>query len=361
MPLKCRCANRFVLCYPRFVPAIHDYAGSGPPHRCQGEPPELVAIIGYGNQGSAHAKNIRDDGTQVVVGGRTGSDSLLLARRDGFDTCDGPEVVRGADLVVFAIPDSVHGAVCPRYLRAMPDGAVAGFLHGFSVYFRQVSVPKRLGCALVAPKGPGAALRERYQEGMGIPCLLAIAEGGPDPAKTRAITYGWADAIGCGRAGIVETSFKDEAETDLFGEQAVLCGGLIALIRGAYETLVDAGYPPLLAYTECCHEVKQIADLICDQGIAAMTKAISPTAKFGALVASERILDEHLRSHMRELLAAVRDGSFAERLASDSRDGSPLLAEFDRRLAAHPMEAEGTALRAMLPWLRRAKPSEAHG
>lgn len=183
---------------------------------------------------------------------------------------------------------------------------------------------------------------------------MAVGQGGPDAARTRSVALAWANFIGCGRAGIVETTFKEEAETDLFGEQAVLCGGILALVRAAYETLVAAGYPPLLAYTECCHEVKQIADLVCDRGIAGMTQAISPTAKFGAMVAAERLDDAHLRSTMRELLENIQNGSFAKALAHDAASGSPKMAAFDRALAAHPLEAEGQRVRAMLPWLRTA-------
>lgn len=259
----------------------------------------------------------------------------------------------GHDLVAFSLPDSVHGEVCPPYLDAMEHGSVAGFLHGFSVHFGLVRVPAPIGVVMVAPKGPGTALRERFLQGMGIPCLLAIHQGGSDPMRTRNIADVWAAGIGCTRAGLVETTFKDECETDLFGEQSVLCGGMLALMRAAYETLVEAGYPPLLAYTECVHEVKQVADLVCDRGIVGMSRAISPTAKFGAMVASERIDDARLRATMRGILAEVRDGSFARNLIDDARSGGAALAAFDSALASHPMEREGEKVRAMLPWLRK--------
>ncbi len=257
--------------------------------------------------------------------------------------------------MVFAVPDSAHATVCPPYFKAMTAATVAGFLHGFSLHFGLIAPPTSLGCALVAPKGPGTALRQRFLEGTGIPCLLAVRASPDHVARTTAIAHAWAHAIGCGRAGIVETSFKDEAETDLFGEQAVLCGGLIALIRAAYETLVEAGYPPLLAYTECCHEVKQIADLVCDRGIAAMADAISPTARFGALEASARLDDAALRAHMRSMLASIQDGSFASRLAADADAGNPKLRSFSEDLLKHPMEPIGERVRAMLPWLAQGK------
>ena len=277
---------------------------------------------------------------------------MLRAQADGFQTLGSPDEAAWAELVVFALPDAAHALACPPYLTAMADGSVAGFLHGFSVHFGLVTPPDRIGCALVAPKGPGTALRERYEQGTGIPCLLAVHAQAALVDHTRRVAHRWADAIGCARAGIVETSFKDETETDLFGEQAVLCGGLLALIRAAYETLVEAGYPPLLAYTECCHEVKQIGDLICERGLAGMAQAISPTARFGAMEASARLDDGALRTQMRALLRSVHDGSFAARLSRDAEKGSPALRTFENALERHPMEHQGERLRAMLPWLR---------
>ncbi len=311
-----------------------------------------VAVIGYGNQGRSHALNLRESGISVAVGGRSGSRALQLARDEGFAAHSSVEVVAEADLVIIALPDEVHTECCPPLLDAMKSASVIGFLHGFSLHFGQVTVGKGRGVVLVAPKGPGTALRARFLEGMGIPCLLAVHQGGDDPIRTEALAMGWAHGIGSARAGIIRTTFRDEAETDLFGEQAVLCGGLCELIKAAYETLVEAGYPPLLAYTECCHEVKQIADLICDRGMAGMGEAISNTARFGAEVAGERLIDGSVRARMREVLREIQDGSFAAQMIADSATGSPRLRAARSATAAHPMEGAGREVRALLPWLK---------
>ncbi|MSQ90381.1 MAG: ketol-acid reductoisomerase [Phycisphaerales bacterium] len=311
-----------------------------------------VAIIGYGNQGRPHALNLRESGISVVVGGRRGSVARRNAEEDGFFTLDGAQAAAMAELVIVALPDLVHAEVCPTLICAMEPTAVLGFLHGFSVHYGAVVVPESHGVVLVAPKGPGTALRERFKEGFGIPSLLAVHQGGADPARTEALAIGWAQGIGSDRAGIIRTTFRDETETDLFGEQTVLCGGLSELIRVAFETLVEAGYPPLLAYTECCHEVKQIADLICDRGIAGMGEAISTTARFGALDAGARVIDDSVRIRMRAVLRDIQDGSFAKRMGQDAAAGSPRLVKATRTTADHPMEKSGRELRAMLPWLK---------
>ncbi|MSR68844.1 MAG: ketol-acid reductoisomerase [Phycisphaerales bacterium] len=311
-----------------------------------------VAVIGYGNQGRSHALNLRDSGVCIEVGGRNGSPALANAHSDGFRPLSSELAVADADLVIVALPDEVHGALCPMLLGAMKPSGVIGFLHGFSVHFGMVAVAKNRGVVLVAPKGPGTALRERFLQGIGIPSLLAVHQGGDDPGRAEALALGWAHGIGSARAGIVRTTFRDEAETDLFGEQAVLCGGLCELIKAAYETLVDAGYPPLLAYTECCHEVKQIADLICDRGMAGMGSAISNTARFGGAASGERLIDSSVRTRMREVLADIQSGAFAARMVSDTEAGSPRLHAARSLAADHPMEESGRAVRALLPWLK---------
>ncbi len=295
---------------------------------------------------------MRESGILVEVGGREDSASMRSAQRDGFETKPSEALVRTADLVILALPDEVHGTLCPPLLREMKPSGVIGFLHGFSVHFGQVAIAKDRGVVLVAPKGPGTALRERFLQGMGIPALLAVHQGGGDPARTDALAVGWAHAIGSSRAGIVRTTFREEAETDLFGEQAVLCGGVCELIKSAYEILVEAGYPPLLAYTECCHEVKQIADLICDRGMAGMGDAISNTARFGGAEAGARIIDDSVRARMREVLGEIQSGAFASRMVADTAAGSPRLRAARASSAAHPMEASGSAVRALLPWLK---------
>lgn len=317
---------------------------------------EVVAVIGYGNQGRAHCLNMRESGLRVVVGGRTESQSCKSARDSGFEVTTPCRAVAQAKLVVFALPDDIHGEVCPEIFAAMPRGSIAGFLHGFSVHFGCVKVPPELGAVLVAPKGPGTALRQRFQEGMGIPSLLAVHQGGAAPDETRRVAFAWAHAIGSATAGIIETTFREETETDLFGEQVVLCGGLTRLVYEAYETLVAAGYPPLLAYTECCHEVKQIGDLICDRGIAGMQRAISTTAHFGSIDAGNRVIDASVRTRMEGVLRDIQDGSFAARMIKDSKEGGPIRRRARAAALEHSIEKSGEEVRAMLPWLKHAQP-----
>lgn len=310
-----------------------------------------VAVIGYGNQGRAHALNLRDSGVSVCVGATAESRGFARAEEDGFSPRDAANAVAAADLVVTALPDTLHARLVPPLLESMPPSAVIGFLHGFSVRFQLVTLPKSRGAVLLAPKGPGTALRQRYLDGMGIPALLATTDS-TNAAAAELLGLGWADAIGCTRAGVVRTTFAAEAETDLFGEQSVLCGGLMGLIRAAYETLVEAGYPPLVAYMECAHEVKQIADLVCDRGIDGMLGAISPTARFGAVDAAPRIVDDALRERLKAMLGSVQDGSFAKRLASETASGWPKTSEVRRELHASGIESAGREVRALLPWLR---------
>jgi ketol-acid reductoisomerase len=312
---------------------------------------KAVAIIGYGNQGRAHALNLRDSGVSVVIGATADSRGFARAEADGFQPRDAASASSEADLVIAALPDTQHARLIPPLLEAMPNHAIIGFLHGFSVHFQLVSLPADRGLALLAPKGPGTALRGRYLEGMGIPALLATREGAQAGAA-ELVAIGWADGVGCTRAGIVRTTFAAEAETDLFGEQAVLCGGLMGLIRAAYETLVEAGYPPLVAYMECAHEVKQIADLVCDRGLDGMLGAISPTARFGAVDAAPRIVDDAVRERLRAMLVSVQDGSFAKRLEAETTAGWPKTSDLRRDLHTSGIEAAGCDMRALLPWLR---------
>ncbi len=341
-----------VLCYDFFVSETEIVSNSEVARGAELLANSRVAVIGYGNQGRSHALNLRESGVAVEVGGREGSAGIASAQREGFAARASEAVVKNADLVIVALPDEVHGALCPPLLAAMKPEGVIGFLHGFSVHFGQVAIAKDRGAVLVAPKGPGTALRERFMQGMGIPALLAVHQGGNDPVRTAALAVGWAHGIGSARAGIIRTTFRDEAETDLFGEQTVLCGGLIELIKAAYEILVEAGYPPLLAYTECCHEVKQIADLICDRGMAGMGSAISNTARFGAADAGERIIDPSVRARMREVLGDIQSGAFAARMVADTAAGSPKLHAARAETAEHPMEESGRSVRALLPWLK---------
>lgn len=312
---------------------------------------KTVAIIGYGNQGSAHACNLRDSGITVRIANRRESENGLRAVRDGFDPLPIAEAVTGADLVIIALPDELHGdlyvsAIAPN----LSPGATIGFIHGYSIRFGLVKPAAEVGVVMVAPKGPGSTLRQRFLEGYGLPCLLAVYQDSPaGDAETLALA--WANGIGCARSGIIYTTFADEAETDLFGEQAVLCGGMTWLILAAFETLVDAGYPPELAYVECCHEVKQVADLVYERGIAGMTKAISNTAEFGAYHAGPMVVDESVRRRMAELLQQIRSGEFAARMNEDHSTGFHWFAKQRESIQQHAIESAGVEVRALMPWL----------
>jgi ketol-acid reductoisomerase len=314
---------------------------------------KTVAIIGFGNQGRAHAMNLRDSGIKVIVGGRTGSVAREAARNEGFPQCDAAHAASEAALVALCVPDHVAGEVWATVRPAMRAEAVAGFVCGAPLRYGLVTAPPERGIVMVAPKGPGATLRMRFSMGQGIPALLAVHSPGADPQRTRALALAWAAGIGCGRSGVIETTAAIEAETDLFGEQAVLCGGMVHLMQVAYDTLVTAGYPPEIAYIECIHELKQIADLLYEHGMAGMRERISPTAAFGIDEAGPVIVDDRTRAAMQILLARVRDGSFFEALMADQREGGRRLREGRDAAAAMPLEDSGSTVRAMMPWLAR--------
>ena len=271
-----------------------------------------IAIIGYGNQGKAHAQNLRDSGFTVTVGARHPEE----AKNDGFETtviCEAAD----ADLVILALPDELQGEIYSEQIEPnLPSGATLGFIHGLAIHYGIISPPRGIGAILVAPKGPGITVRQRYTEGKGVPALLAVAqENKTDTA--RQIALAWATGIGSARVGVLDSTFAHETETDLFGEQSIIVGGLTALIKASYETLVAAGYPKSLAYIECCHEVKQVADIIYERGIAEMMAAISNTAEIGAYEAMDILDDEHLRDHLRTILTNIQDGTFAKRLVEN--------------------------------------------
>jgi ketol-acid reductoisomerase len=318
----------------------------------QGLSGKRVAILGFGNQGRAHAQNLRDSGLSVIVGTRSGGPGSEEAGRLGFTAMSIEQACLHADLLVVALPDQVHGPVWEASIAPnLSPGKVAGFLHGFSVHFGQIKADPGVGVVMVAPKGPGKTLRDRFAAGQGIPGLLAVHQGGSDPAATRAMALAWAVGIGCGHAAIVETTFAAETETDLFGEQAVLCGGTLALVQGAFETLVKAGYPADLAYMECCQELKQVVDLLFERGPAGMRRAISDTAEFGAFETAERLLDDHLRQTLERMLADVRSGAFARRFLEDARHGSPGMHAKRRSAAVGSLEQAGEHVRNWMPWL----------
>ncbi|MCE2884200.1 MAG: ketol-acid reductoisomerase [Planctomycetaceae bacterium] len=313
-----------------------------------------IVVLGYGNQGRAHALNLRDSGLTVVVGGRAGSEKLALATRDGFEALPLSEAAARADLAIVSIPDQAQPAAWAKWIEdALPKHAVVGFVHGFAIRFGFIVPRADLGVVLVAPKGPGTTVRARYEEGLGIPALFAI-ERENAPRTARAFALAWGAGIGCARSGLIETTFAAEAESDLFGEQAVLCGGLLALVHESYALLVEAGYPPEVAYIECCHEVKQVADLLYARGPDGMRRAISDTAEFGAFVAEKALVDEHLRATLRALLADVRSGAFARRFMKDHDAGHPEFTSWRRAASGHPIEGASARVRGLMPWLKDA-------
>lgn len=310
-----------------------------------------VAVIGYGNQGAAHALNLRESGIHVVVGARSGSAGAERARQQNFSTMSIAEASSQADLVVIALPDEVQPIVHRECIAPnLKAGAIVGFLHGFNIRYGFISASPETGVIMVAPKGPGTTLRERYLQGQGIPCLFAVHQ---DSAKgdAEAIGLAWASGIGCARAGIIYTTCQNETEADLFGEQSVLCGGMTALILAGFETLVEAGYPPELAYLECCHEVKQIADLVYAKGLAGMMESISNTAEFGAYQVGPQIVDENVRRRLRDVLSRIQGGDFARDLQHDHAREFEWFNHQREQLKRHPIEHASKTIRSLMPWL----------
>jgi ketol-acid reductoisomerase len=296
-----------------------------------------VSVIGYGNQGKAHAQNLRDSGVDVIIGARNPE----KARKDGFTVRSIAEA-SSSELVIIALPDEIQKKIYTKDIAPnLIQGATLGFIHGFSIHFGQIDPPTGIGVVMVAPKGPGITVRQKYLEGSGVLTLLAV-ERENSTQTARKLALGWAAGIGSARIGVLESTFKDETETDLFGEQSIIVGGLTTLIKAAYETLIDSGYPPELAYIECCHEVKQVADIIHVHGIAEMMKAISNTAEMGAYEAMDLLDDEHLRNKLRTLLNNVQDGSFAKRLVQNE------IRNKREELSKHEIEKVGKEIRSVM-------------
>jgi ketol-acid reductoisomerase len=314
-----------------------------------------VAILGYGSQGHAHALNLADSGIEVEVGLRPDSSSREAAYDAGLPVKDVADAVNGAQIVSMLVPDGPQAAIFRDEVAPnLSPGAAVLFAHGFSVHFGRIVPPDDHDVIMVAPKGPGHIVRRLFEEGYGTPALIAVAHDASGQARDLALAY--AAGIGAGRAGIIETTFKNETETDLFGEQSVLCGGLTQLIQAGFETLVEAGYPPELAYYECVHEVKLIVDLIFEGGIERMHYSISDTAEYGSIAVGPRVVDGHVKENMKGVLAAIQDGSFAKEWIAEMDNGSPSLVEARKRLAATEVEQVGERLRALA-----ARPAEAHG
>ena len=313
-----------------------------------------VAILGYGSQGHAHALNLLESGVDVRVGLREGSSSRAKAESAGLAVTDLASAAAEADLIMMLLPDTDIGPAYEEFVAPnLNDGDALFFAHGFNVRFGYVKAPEGVDVAMVAPKGPGHLVRRTYTEGGGVPCLIAAAQDASGSARELALAY--ADAIGGTRAGVLDTTFEEETETDLFGEQVVLCGGLTALVQAGFETLVDAGYQPESAYFECLHELKLIVDLMYEQGISGMRYSISTTAEYGDLTRGPRVINEGVRAEMGKILDEIRSGEFADEFIEEVRSGGSRFAELRQAGQEHQVEQVGAELRSMMPWISQGK------
>jgi ketol-acid reductoisomerase len=318
---------------------------------CPAELREKVAILGYGSQGHAHAQNLRDSGVDVRVGLYPESRSRAKAERHGLRVLDSAEAVKEADIVVVLTPDVGQARLYREAIEPnLRPGMLLMFAHGFSIHYHQVQPPENVDVTMVAPKAPGHLVRSTYEEGVGTPALIAIHHDATGKARERTLAY--ARAIGAGRAGILETTFKDETETDLFGEQSVLCGGVSNLIQAGFETLVEAGYAPELAYFECLHEMKLIVDLMYRGGLGFMRYSVSDTAEYGDYVSGPRVIDDHVKQSMKQVLTEIQDGTFAEKWIDENAKGRETFLRMREEHAGHELEAVGAELRGMMPWLK---------
>ena len=309
-----------------------------------------VAVLGYGSQGHAHALNLKDSGVDVVVGLREGSSSGQKARGDGLTVEPIADAASRGDVVMVLLPDEKQAEVWEDEIRdGITPGDLLMFAHGFSIHFGQIEPGAEVDVGMVAPKGPGHLVRRQFVEGNGVPGLIAVHQDSSGQARELVLAY--AKGIGCTRAGVIETSFKEETETDLFGEQAVLCGGLTELVRAGYETLVDAGYDPRLAYFECLHELKLIVDLMYEKGITGMRYSISNTAEYGDLTRGKRVVDDHTRQAMKQILGEIQSGEFAREWIAENRAGQESFARMREEGKDHQIEREGRELRSMMHWI----------
>ncbi|WP_420431007.1 ketol-acid reductoisomerase [Candidatus Poriferisocius sp.] len=317
-----------------------------------------VAILGYGSQGHAHALNLKDSGVDVRVGLRDGSSSAAKAAEAGLRVMSIAEASAEADIIMLLLPDTEQGDIYQAHIEPhLQPGDALFFAHGFNVRFDLISAPDGVDVAMVAPKGPGHLVRRTYVEGGGVPCLIAVEQDASGSARELALAY--ADAIGGARAGVIETTFAEECETDLFGEQVVLCGGLTSLVTAAFETLCGAGYQPEVAYFECLHELKLIVDLMYEEGIGGMRYSISDTAEYGDLSRGDRIVNDATRAEMQKILSEIQSGSFADEWMNESRSGRPNFLRLEAEGQKHPIEEVGAELRAMMPWISEGRQSVA--
>jgi ketol-acid reductoisomerase len=315
---------------------------------------KTVAVLGYGSQGHAHAQNLKASGVDVVVGLRKESSTWGKAEAAGLRVLGVAEAAAEADIVMMTLPDESTGAIYREYVEPnLQPGNYLAVAHGFNIHFGVIKPPENVNVFMVAPKGPGHTVRANYEEGRGVPSLVAVHQ---DPTgDTLQIGLAYAAGIGAGRAGIIETNFREETETDLFGEQAVLCGGLVALMTAGYETLIDAGYAPEMAYFETIHEVKLIVDLIYEGGVANMRYSVSNTAEYGDVTRGPRVIDDGTRARMKEILEEIQSGQFAREFILENQSGGLQFSALRRRGEGHPMEEVGARLRGLMPWLKEKR------
>ena len=313
---------------------------------------KTIAVLGYGSQGHAHALNLKDSGCKVVIGLYPGSKSRAVAEQHGFTVLDTPDAVRAADIIMVSLPDMKQADV---YLKDIEPNLAKGktlvFLHGLSVHFGLIKLRADIDCIMVAPKGPGHMVRRLYNEGKGMPALIAVAQNKTGKAKKTALA--WAKGIGSTRAGVLQTTFKEECETDLFGEQAVLCGGASALVQAGFETLVEAGYQPEMAYFECLHELKLICDLMYESGIAGMRFSISETAKYGDVTRGPRVVNKATKAEMKKILKEIQSGVFVKQWVAEYKGGLKNYKALLKKGESHPIEKTGQRLRGMMPWMSK--------
>lgn len=315
---------------------------------------KVIAVLGYGSQGHAHALNLRDSGLEVIVGVRKGGKSYERAKEHGFEPLSVREACEKADIIMILLPDQTQPTVYKEEIApVLKPGKMLLFAHGFNIHYNQIVPPKDIDVAMVAPKGPGHLVRREFEKGTGVPCLIAVYQDATGNAFKLALAY--AKGIGGTRAGVIETTFKEETETDLFGEQAVLCGGVSALIKAGFETLVEAGYQPEVAYFECLHELKLIVDLIYEGGLSFMRYSVSDTAEYGDLTRGPRIINDAVRNEMKKILKEIQSGEFAREWILENQAGRPVLNALRKKEEEHLIEKIGKELRALMPWLKPPK------
>lgn len=313
---------------------------------------KTLGVIGYGSQGHAHARNLKESGMRVMIGLYPGSKSIPVAQEHGFEVVDVPALVQKADVIMIGVPDMKQPDLYENEIKPhLRPGQTLLFSHGLAIHFGLIKPPPNVDVIMVAPKGPGHLVRSQFLEGKGVPALIAVASNAS--AQARQVALAWAHGIGATRGGVIETTFREETETDLFGEQAVLCGGASALVHAGFETLVEAGYQPEMAYFECLHELKLIVDLMIESGVAGMRFSISETAKYGDVTRGPRVIDEHVRAEMKKILSEIQSGQFVKEWVAEYRAGLPNYNQLLDNGAKHPIEATGERLRSMMPWMKK--------